>query len=242
MFEEIKRANNPAESSYVPKASELFPSLVLILPLLLLYQLGLWATGFQMVNGVDFISGTLYSLFQLRGLLVFNLVAILAMVLGIAWLREGQGFSVRLFLVPAVLESLIYALLLGAAISFLMHRAVTFAVVDPSLDTVQKVTLSVGAGVNEELFFRFFLMGLIYFLAMDVLDMGGGSAFLMALILSSLLFSYAHYLGPTAAALDPIGFAYRFLAGVAFGLIYRFRSLAVAVYTHTLYDLLILFG
>lgn len=226
----------------MPHPKTLFPSLVMILPLLLLYQAGLWATGYRMVNGVDFISGSLYRMFDLRGLLIFNLAATVLTAGGVFYLRKETGFSVRRFLVPAMVESVVYALLMGTVITFVLRKTVPFGSFDPSLDPLQKLTLSVGAGVNEELFFRVFLFGLIYFLALDVLDLGRWGALAAGVVLSSLLFSYAHYVGPSAAYLDKSGFLYRFVAGVLFCLLYRFRSLAVAVYTHTIYDLLIMFS
>jgi membrane protease YdiL (CAAX protease family) len=62
-------------------------------------------------------------------------------------------------------------------------------------------------------------------------------AFLIALLLSSALFSAAHHIGPTGDPFSADVFTYRLLAGAAFGIIFYFRSLAHAVYVHTFYDI-----
>ena len=49
----------------------------------------------------------------------------------------------------------------------------------------------------------------------------------------------AHHLGAHGEPWGLHVFAFRCLAGVVFGLIFWFRSLAHAVYAHTLYDLLV---
>jgi membrane protease YdiL (CAAX protease family) len=61
-----------------------------------------------------------------------------------------------------------------------------------------------------------------------------------ALIGSALLFSLAHHLGPHGEAFLAQVFVYRTLAGVAFGLIFYYHSLAHAVYTHFFYDVYVL--
>ena len=65
-------------------------------------------------------------------------------------------------------------------------------------------------------------------------------AVIAALCVSALLFSFAHHVGPHG---DPFAldvFVYRALAGAVFGLVFYFRSLAHAVYTHFLYDVYVL--
>jgi hypothetical protein len=53
------------------------------------------------------------------------------------------------------------------------------------------------------------------------------------------VFSAAHHLGAHGEPWTMHAFAFRCLAGLVFGLIFWFRSLAHAVYAHTFYDLLV---
>ncbi len=62
---------------------------------------------------------------------------------------------------------------------------------------------------------------------------------IFALLVSSVVFSAAHHLGPYGEPFTQHAFAFRCLAGLVFGLVFYFRSLAHAVYAHTFYDLLV---
>jgi membrane protease YdiL (CAAX protease family) len=93
---------------------------------------------------------------------------------------------------------------------------------------------ALGAGVHEEIVFR---LGLFAGLASLLRDQRFALPF--ALVVSSLLFACAHHLGPHGEAFTMHVFAYRTLAGCAFGAIFWYRSLAHAVYAHTLYDLVV---
>ena len=102
-----------------------------------------------------------------------------------------------------------------------------------------RICVSFGAGVNEEFVFRLIMFA------------GGGALltkafkpenkampYLVACVLSSILFSLAHYMGSEGFQLYT--FAYRFLAGVLFCGLFWARGFAVAVYTHAIYDVLVL--
>ena len=98
--------------------------------------------------------------------------------------------------------------------------------------------ISAGAGLHEELLFRLIgISGLSWLLAGA---MGEKRAWVTALLLSSLAFSLAHHLGPSGEPFEFAAFVYRALAGIMFALIYQIRGLAVAVWTHALYDVYVL--
>jgi membrane protease YdiL (CAAX protease family) len=65
------------------------------------------------------------------------------------------------------------------------------------------------------------------------------ASFLVALVVSSLLFAGAHHLGVHGEPFSLHAFAFRTLAGAAFGAIFWYRSLAHAVYAHVLYDIVV---
>jgi hypothetical protein len=65
-------------------------------------------------------------------------------------------------------------------------------------------------------------------------------AVVLGLGLSSAAFSAVHHLGPLGDPLAVWIFVFRMLAGVLFGLLFWFRGFAVAVYTHAIYDVIVL--
>jgi len=61
-----------------------------------------------------------------------------------------------------------------------------------------------------------------------------------AVILSSLVFSGIHYIGSLGDAFTLGSFMFRFFAGVILAVIFYLRGFAVAVYTHAIYDIIVM--
>jgi hypothetical protein len=212
-------------------------SLLFIFPLYLAYEVGVMFATTSM-NGVDFITRWVWMAVgndRTRYLLIHAGLAVVFVGV-LLYLRKRHSFSLRSW-PPVILESLIYALTLGTAINLFMDEVLGFFAAD---EAGSWIILSLGAGVHEELVFRLALMG-----GMIALLMKSGVkhwlAFLIGLVISALLFSAAHHIGPTGDPWSRNLFTYRALAGVVFGLIFYFRSLAHAVYAHMFYDVYVSF-
>ncbi|MCZ6603037.1 MAG: CPBP family intramembrane metalloprotease [Planctomycetota bacterium] len=213
-------------------------SFVLVLPLMIGYVAGIILLGPKMVNGADVINPFILSQLGFYGLLGFNLALIALCLFLISYLKKRDRFDPKRFL-PTILESSFYAVTMGSFIIFVMKQTTLIAMgTSDRPPPLEGLVISLGAGVNEELFFRVGLLGALAYLGEDLLGLKKGSAVVMAIILSSVAFSLAHYLG--AEEFQGITFVYRCLAGVIFSVVYKFRSFAIAVYTHTLYDIMVL--
>jgi hypothetical protein len=206
---------------------DLASSLVLIVPLLLVYQVGVLFAGH--VNGADVVTRALYGALGRTSYLVVQAVIACAFLV---WIRRTQRVqTLELGIVgPVILEAALYALTLGALISLVIDRLLGLGI------TGGLVINALGAGVYEELVFRLGLFGgLVAVLAREPSRV----TIAVALVASSIVFSLAHHLGAHGEPWTLHAFAFRCLAGVVFGLIFWFRSLAHAVYAHTFYDLLV---
>jgi membrane protease YdiL (CAAX protease family) len=62
----------------------------------------------------------------------------------------------------------------------------------------------------------------------------------VAAVCSALLFSLVHHLGPLGEPISAGPLLYRFFAGLFFVALFKLRNFAVAVYTHTIYDVFVL--
>lgn len=203
-------------------------SLVLIFPLLLLYQIGVLFAG--RVNGADLITRALFSA---AGSRTAYLVLSATLALGFLWWirRTHRWGTLRLELAgPVILEAAVYALTLGALVSLIVDRMFGLGLTIPS------VISAVGAGVHEELVFRLALIAALIALAGPI---DRRVAITIAIVVSSLLFAGAHHIGAHGEPWTLHAFAFRTFAGAAFAAIFWFRSLAHAVYAHTLYDVLV---
>jgi len=66
------------------------------------------------------------------------------------------------------------------------------------------------------------------------------TAWVVGALVSSVLFSALHYVGSLGDPFTLYSFLFRFLSGGIFSLIFGLRGLAVAVYTHAVYDIMVL--
>jgi len=104
--------------------------------------------------------------------------------------------------------------------------------------TTERVLLSIGAGVYEELVFRFLLLAEGFALLDKVLHVPRTTAFTVALVVSSLLFSAYHHIGPHGEKFRAAAFGFRAVAGLLLGLLFAGRGLALCAYLHAFYDVI----
>jgi membrane protease YdiL (CAAX protease family) len=209
---------------------------VLVFPCLLVYELGVLALGLRQRNGVDLITDEIGARI---GYGAFSLLLVAIFLCLLLQLRRSQRFEWSA-LVPILLESGVYALTMGTFIIFVMVKIlhVNPRMVVAAGGPAPKIILALGAGVHEELFFRLLLLGGLAHLLSAA--MGRRLGVLAAFVTSAALFSAAHHIPPYGDRFSMGVFTYRFLAGIIFGVLFWFRGLAVAVYTHALYDVYVM--
>ena len=137
------------------------------------------------------------------------------------------------------LEGFVYGVMLGP-ISTLLSSSTSW-MLSTSLasdEILVNVVGSIGAGIFEELVFRFGLMSLLVWLGMRAVREWGLPpvlAYLSAVVISALIFSWFHHL--CGEAYDADRFLFRTMAGCVLGLLMWWRGYGVCVYTHTVYNL-----
>lgn len=222
----------------------LLTSLILVFPLFLIYQVGVLFT-LPMLNGADFVTTFLFASLglTLKGYLLFLAAVVAGFALTLALLKRKQHFNGRVLL-PVLLESIIYALTMGSLIVLLMTKVLGFppnlAVGLPEQGLLTRLVMSLGAGVYEETVFRLGLLGGSIAAFEKLLGMSRWAAVLGAFVFSSAVFSFVHYLPPTGDTFTIGSFTFRVLAGIVFGVLFKLRGFAVAVYTHAFYDIFVL--
>ena len=181
---------------------------------------------------------------QLIGVNSTGIFLMLIALIGLIVLyRDRENFAnLKTSYFPILLiESMVYALAVGFFISSLttdITMVMPQDIIDNDIGTLQWLSLSLGAGLYEELFFRVFLYFLFMWVFSKFLDKKWASISL-SVIASSLLFSLAHFTGSYGEAFTMYAFLFRFLFGVALTVIYARRGFAVAAWTHALYDIFV---
>jgi hypothetical protein len=223
-------------------------SLLFALPLLLLYELleaisPVRASGGVIRNGADVMLTGLFSwMLGPRGPLVF-----MALVIGVSlWLiyRDKSTGPLRPGVFAAMLgESVILALLFGVVVGTatmqLLGPLRSLAAGGVGGTPLARLTLSLGAGLYEELLFRVVIVALLAngFRLLGISKLASG---VVATVLGALLFSAFHYVGPLGEPVKLESFVFRFLAGIAFSALYLTRGFGITAWTHALYDVAVL--
>ncbi len=231
------------ERGYYAESRSFALSIVSILPIVVLYHVGIVQSGYPVRNLAQvWMEGPLH-LVGLRAAHVLNIALIIALVAVL--LRSDLKGSVGLMtVVVMVAESAFYALALfkgGAVITSLLHEQaaeVIFAV-NFNLESAAPLLLALGAGVYEELLFRLVLLGGGTLLLHRVFCWNRELSAVLALLVSAVLFAAAHHVGPAGEAFTTYNFLFRAVAGVLLGLIYLLRGFGVTVWTHALYNAMV---
>lgn len=240
-------ARGPARSYWSLSRSHRY-SLLFALPLLLLYELLEAVTPVRMQggvvrNGADVVLTDLFIyLLGPRGPLVF-----MAMVIGVAlWLirRDGGAGRVQFSIFAAMLgEAVVLALAFGVVVGMVTMRVLgplkAMAAGGIGGTSLERLTLSLGAGLYEELLFRVVIVALLSN-ALRLLGIGRLPAGVLATVLGALLFSAFHYIGPLGEPLRLESFIFRAIAGLAFSALYLTRGFGITAWTHALYDVAVL--
>ncbi|MBI4618183.1 MAG: CPBP family intramembrane metalloprotease [Planctomycetes bacterium] len=225
--------------AYLDDSRDLAVGALLAFPILLAYEIGIFLTRSRYQNAVEYVvKAPFRRFFGPDAFLITNGLVIL----GAAYLLGRLGRTRRLrweLAAGVVLEALLYALLLGRVVGLTL-RKVGLAAAAGGPSEGLTIVLALGAGVYEEVFFRLGLLGTLEWLFAKAAGLPRTWAGALAVVAGSLVFSAAHYWGISpSATFEASGFAFRFLAGVALSTIFLLRGLAVAVYTHAIYDCLL---
>jgi len=215
-------------------------SVVLTIPVFLVYHLGVLLIEFR--NGADLISGLTFQL--LEASVPGYIGATLAVAAGLAlsaYVQRRRGRVKPTALGPILLESVGWALLMLVSVGWATAQLTAALSLGEAMGPVDKIVMAAGAGFHEELVFRVGLLSGGVYLLQRIRGTGVKTAWAVALIASSLIFSAVHHIGPMSDAFTLEVFAFRTLAGVYLAMVYALRGFAIVVYTHALYDILVFF-
>jgi hypothetical protein len=227
--------------------------LVLTIPIFLVYHLGILFVDLR--NGADLVTAAMLRVLDRSVYAYVGITVAVAIGLFVAgrMLRKGHHTIDRGALVRVISESAIWAalmmLVVGGVVARIFHGAIVSGdILAPALQIggmtlgpLDRVVMAAGAGFHEELLFRVALFGGGAWLIAQATKDETRAEWIAAPI-AAVVFSAAHYVGALGDHFTLASFTFRALAGLWFTLVYRFRGFAVAVYTHTLYDLFVFFA
>jgi membrane protease YdiL (CAAX protease family) len=206
-------------------------SLAFILPMLIVYELGVWLFNEQ--TGVDvWMKSLLNAMGFSQHLLPFIAVGIL---LGWHHLNHEKWRFSPSILSIMVVECLVLAILLQfLSLAFGSHPGE----VQNLKKILRQSVVFLGTGVYEELLFRLMLFSALRWVLRRFWPSGRKST-LLAMLVSSLIFAVAHFVGPGGQGFSWSLTLFLFLAGVYFAVVFVYRGFGIAAGTHALYDILV---
>jgi len=231
--------------TYFRESSSLLYSYLISLPLLLLYEVLIFLANPERGQVVRIsVDVWIRTLFSYVGSNVMSIILIAAALIGMVILYKERYKLSRLklnYFLYLMVEATIYAFALALLLSIVVSQILPMFMQAGglnSLSNLQKIALSLGAGLYEELFFRVVLVsGLLlilkYFISKRWIAKG------TAIVLAALIFSLFHYVGALGDAFALGSFLFRFLFGLALNAIYLWRGFGVAAWTHSIYDIMV---
>jgi len=231
----------PVPESYWSISRQPLTSLIFISPLLLVYEAGLIVLGPHAVrNGAE---AWLRYLLDAIGFGQYFLLPALTLSALLGWhhtTHQPWRIPRGVFWGMAVESVLLAACLRGILQLQGLLLQVNGPAVDSSHPLIQFVKTGIsylGAGIYEELLFRMLLLSLAVW-ALRWLRVPHAVQWLLAVLVTSLLFSAAHYVGGREA-IAWFSFSFRFIAGVFFATLYLYRGFGIAAGAHAGYDILV---
>lgn len=222
------------------------------LPLLILYEVSIFLVNQDSLSqirvGADVWVKRLVASLGGTGMVALGIV-VLFIGLGIFFYERKKDIAIRpSYFGWMLFESTIYAIFCAMLVSGLVGALFyNIGVVEmialaqdglASQDIWTKLSLSLGAGLYEELVFRVILVGGLFVILRQVSD-NTIAAYVLAAIVGAAIFSGVHYTGSLGDTFTVPSFTFRFLFGLALNVIFLLRGFGVAAWTHAIYDVLV---
>jgi membrane protease YdiL (CAAX protease family) len=209
-------------------------SLVFIAPFMVIYEAGVVLWGVQ--NGAD--AWMRQFLNDYLGFSQHLLLPLLTICILLCWhylTHEPWRFSPGV-LWPMIAECLLLAICLQVVLVF---QSTVFLAMEKTADpgVIAKMVGYLGAGIYEELLFRLILLSATIWLIRRWWTAQKPSL-VLAVLVCSLIFAFAHYIGHAGDTFQWFSFLFRFMAGVFFSILFIYRGFGIAAGAHAAYDIL----
>ena len=234
--------NQDIRHTYFSASRNLLYSLVVISPMLFLYELlgfiNNFGANYQIRNGADALIRQAFTIFGSSSQFFYGLSLFMIFCLvGYNHRHTLLNSEIKIkFLVLIIIESLFWC----SGLLILMKGFSSLFLAAPiSVDLLEQFYLSVGAGIWEELIFRLGLISVSIYLINSVFRYGKSFSMFFSLFFSGAIFSLFHYIGIYGDIFTWQTFILRTFAGIFLGVVFLFRGLGISVYTHIFYDMVL---
>ncbi len=247
----LERMFNPGsglqfQNNYLRLTKTLTYSYLFALPLVILYEIGIFIVNAGSPFGVRISADVMLKRFLgfvgLDNTLWFAGLLILFGIGVVLYERRHNLQIIPRYFALMFAESALYAVVIGTAVGIFVGGIFGMSLLPdlqqttgPGGSLFSGLVLSLGAGVYEELIFRAVLVTLLYAL-LQLIKTDDRVRYGIAAVVGALIFSAVHYTGSLGDPFAISSFTFRFLMGLALNSIFLVRGFGVTAMTHALYD------
>lgn len=230
--------------------------LAFLLPLIVVYEIGSFWYLQNPVGDMRAVSAwrMLSRFFDVFGASSFHVPAITLVVVLLIWhvlnrdpwrIRPGVLFGMALESCVLMIPLLVLGLIMNARTQPGSLAALSSEPVRVDLHSFswqERLTLSIGAGLYEELVFRLMMITAVHLVLCDVLKVSRNTSAIIACLISALAFALYHEvsLAGLRSGTDIASAVFLTAAGLYFAGLFLIRGFGIVVATHALYDVIVL--
>jgi len=247
MKETVDHTPSHVPTSYWQLSQRPLQSLVFLLPMMVLYEVGTILFASDPTTGTTqfiYARSLLQDFFDWFGVTGYYLPGIITVTVLLTWhivRRDPWDVDLRACFWMAV-ETLLLALPLFV-FALVLFRAPNASAIVPGIGQAamptwqQQLVFSIGAGIYEELLFRLIAIALLHMLLVDALALPEKWGATLAVMISAGLFALYHFSESNPFTWGKCLFYTG--AGVYFAAVYVLRGFGVVAGTHAVYDVLV---
>ena len=222
-------------SSYWLESRKPIYSFILSLPLIFLYEVGIFLISSDdlpvLRNGADVLIRNLLESMGLLGIYSTGIILFIGFFLVLFLQRKtlmGTAFN-KQFLPFMILESLLWGLFLYISMGVLLQ---SFFANPSGRVWFGQIVMSLGAGIYEEILFRLILITIISKVLKLIFHWRGFVCQFYSILIAACFFSLFHFVGVYADTPDISLFLVRFFGGCFLGSLFLLRGFGITAYTH----------
>ena len=238
----FSKSVSPSNIRYSELSKQPLYMLVFLFPLIIFYEIALYSTGSSSGNQIQIKAHDhlvrFFEKFDMpptQGLWLGGIAIITTLFIWHLFTNNRWKIKFRVIGLMA-LESILFAiplLLFGTVLGGYIAVATPSEIT--SLGIFDKVAISIGAGLYEELLFRMIIIAGVHTVVCNFFKRSELVGLAIGIFTSALLFALYHDL-PNAGSLSALVLFFFFTAGLYLGFLYVIRGFGIAAATHASYD------
>ncbi len=233
----LAKQGSPSKLRYSELSRQPLYMLVFLLPLIIFYEIALSTNNYIQIKAHDHLVRFFEQIDipPTQGLWLGGIAIVTTLLI---WhIFTGYKWAIKMYVLAFMaIESVAFALPLlffGAVLGSYVAAATPSSI--QSLGLFEKISVSIGAGLYEELLFRMIIIACIHTVVCNIFKRSEAAGFTIGVVVSALLFALYHDL-PEAGSMSALSLFFLFVAGLYLGFLYVIRGFGIAAATHAAYD------